>query len=91
MRDKKIISEETLTTWIALSALSAIVFIVAANIFFYLFYGCWPLRSIQPGSVNCFSEILPSWTYLLPAIIGSITGTYLTKLHVQKTADSSKE
>ncbi len=91
MRDKKIISEETLTTWITFSALSAIVFIVAANVFFYLVYGCWPLRRIQPGSVHCISESLPSWAYLLPAIIGSIAGTYLTKLHVQKTTGSSKE
>ena len=86
-----IISEETLTTWITLSALSAIVFIVAANVFFYLAYGSWPLRSIQQGSVNCISVSFPSWAYLLPAVIGSITGSYLTKLDIQKTADSSKE
>ena len=91
MRDKQIISEETLTTWILLSALSAIIFIVAANLFLYFIYDCWPLSRFEPGSVNCISENLPSWTYLLPAIIGSITGTYLTKLHIQKMADSSKK
>ena len=91
MRNKRIISEETLTTWITLSALSAIVFIVAANVFWYMIYGCWPIRSIQPGNTSCISESLPSWTYLLPAIIGSITGTYLTKLRMQKSADSSKK
>ncbi len=91
MRDKKIISEETLTTWITLSALSAIMFIVAVNVFLYLAYGCWPLRSMQPQGVNCFSESITPWAYLLPAIIGSIIGTYLTKLYIQKTVDSSKE
>lgn len=91
MRSKQIISEETLTTWITFSALSAIIFIVVANVFLYLLYGCWPLRNSHPGSVNCFSESLPSWIHLVPAILGSITGTYLTKLHMRRAADSSKK
>jgi len=90
MQDNQIISEDTLTTWIIFSALSAIVFIAAANFFLYLIYDCWPLRSVQSGGVNCFSNNLPSWLYLLPAIIGSVTGTYLTKLHLHKSADRSK-
>ncbi len=90
MRNKQIISEKTLTTWFTFSALAAVVFILAANIFLYLIYGCWPLRSIQPGSVDCFPEHLPSWLYLLPAIFGSAAGTYLTKLHMRKTVGPSR-
>jgi len=91
MRNKQIISEETLTTWITLSALAAMCFIVTASICVYLIYGCWPWRSIQTGNVDCVSDHLPSWIYLLPAIFGSITGTYLTKLHIRKTVRPPKK
>lgn len=89
MDNKEIISEKTLTMWIMFWVLSATVFILAASFYLYLTYDCWPLSSIRPGRVHCFSEVLPSYLYLLPAIFGSVTGTFLTKLYIKKSGAPS--